>query len=129
MNASVVLRSAYRIGAVDDRLYGSSIEHIGRAVYGGIFEHGFWSNVAPPLVEDVNTFEDALVVGCMLNSLIRHANRVKLACLAQLVNVILPIMTETGGPCWRQTTFSPFLHASLYGRGVSLDARVESPVY
>ncbi len=85
--------------------------------------------VGPPLLEDVYTMEDALVVGCMLNSLIRHADRVRIACLAQLVNVIAPIMTENGGPSWRQTIFYPFLHASLYGRGVALQVLSDSPVY
>jgi alpha-N-arabinofuranosidase len=85
--------------------------------------------VGPPLLEDIYNMEDALVVGCMLNSLIRHADRVKIACLAQLVNVIAPIMTSTGGPAWRQTIFYPFLHASSYGRGVALRLGVESPIY
>ena len=56
----------------------------------------------------------------MLITMLRHADRVKIACLAQLVNVIAPIMTEADGGAWRQTIFYPFLHASLYGRGVSL---------
>lgn len=76
--------------------------------------------VAPPLLEDIYTMEDALLVGSMLISLLRHADRVKIACLAQLVNVIAPIMTKTGGPAWRQTIFYPFMHASLYGRGAVL---------
>ena len=85
--------------------------------------------VAPPLLEDVYTFEDALVVGCLLITLLRHADRVKIACLAQLVNVIAPIMTETGGRAWAQTIFYPFLHASLYGRGVSLRSASDCPCY
>ena len=52
---------------------------------------------AAALLEDVYTFEDALVVGCILISFINHADRVKIACIAQLVNVIAPIMTENGG--------------------------------
>ena len=55
-----------------------------------------WS-VAPKLLEDIYTFEDALLVGSMLITLLRHCDRVKIACLAQLVNVIAPIFTETGG--------------------------------
>ena len=87
-----------------------------------------WS-VGPHLLEDVYTFEDALVVGCCLITLLRHAGRVRIACLAQLVNTIAPIMTENGGPAWRQTIFYPFLHASLYGRGEVLETLVQSPVY
>jgi alpha-L-arabinofuranosidase len=84
---------------------------------------------SPPQLEDVYTFEDALVVGCMLITLLKHADRIKIACLAQLVNVIAPIMTENGGRAWRQTIFWPFLHASVYGRGTALNLAVESPRY
>ena len=63
---------------------------------------------APRLIEDIYSLTDAVVVGTLLNSLLRHADRVKIACLAQLVNVIAPIMTEPGGPAWRQTTYHPF---------------------
>jgi alpha-N-arabinofuranosidase len=85
--------------------------------------------VGPPQLEDVYTFEDALVVGTLLNSLIRHADRVKIACMAQLVNVIAPIMTRTGGPAWRQTIFWPLYHASTYGRGVSLQVKLDAGSY
>jgi alpha-N-arabinofuranosidase len=85
--------------------------------------------VGPHLLEDVYTFEDCLVVGCCLITLLRHADRVRIACLAQLVNTIAPIMTENGGPAWRQTIFYPFLHASRFGRGEVLETLVRSPVY
>lgn len=85
--------------------------------------------VAPPLLEDVYTFEDALLVGCMLITLLKHADRVKIACLAQLVNVIAPIMTDNNGGAWRQTIYYPYKHASLYGRGCALNAVIDSPVY
>jgi len=85
--------------------------------------------VAPPLFEEPYTLEDALVVGCLLIALLKHADRVKIACLAQLVNVIAPITTATGGPAWRQTIYWPFLHASRFGRGEGLDLRVASPTY
>jgi alpha-N-arabinofuranosidase len=85
--------------------------------------------VGPPLLEDVYTFEDALVVGTMINALLRNADRVKIACMAQLVNVIAPIMTRNGGPSWRQTIFYPLYHAAKYGRGLSLQAKVGVPGY
>ncbi|WP_166239524.1 alpha-N-arabinofuranosidase [Paenibacillus turpanensis] len=85
--------------------------------------------IAPPQLEDIYTHEDALLVGCMLISLLKRADRVKMACLAQLVNVIAPIMTANGGPAWKQTIFYPFLHASLYGRGKALQPIVQSPKY
>ena len=87
-----------------------------------------WQN-APALLEDVYNFEDALLVGSLLITLLRHADRVKIACLAQLVNVIAPIMTRTGGPAWRQTIYYPYLHASLYGRGEVLNALIDCPKY
>jgi alpha-N-arabinofuranosidase len=87
-----------------------------------------WSE-APPQLQDVYTLEDALVVGCMLITLLKHADRVKIGCLAQLVNVIAPIMTAPGGAAWRQTIFYPFLHASTYGRGLALDLQVDGPSY
>ena len=65
----------------------------------------------------------------MLITLLRNADRVKIACLAQLVNVIAPIMTRNGGGCWAQTIYWPFMQASKYGRGTSLRAIVDSPVY
>jgi alpha-N-arabinofuranosidase len=74
----------------------------------------------PKLLEDVYNLEDALVVGTLLITLLNHADRVKMACLAQLVNVIAPIMTEPGGKAWRQTIYEPFLHASLYANGTVL---------
>lgn len=84
-----------------------------------ITENHPWQ-IAPPMLEDHYTFEDALLVGLMLITLIRHADRVKMACLAQLVNVIAPIMTEKDGTAWRQTIYYPYLHASRYGRGIAL---------
>ncbi len=84
---------------------------------------------ALPLLEDIYNFEDALLVGSMLITLLRNADRVKIACLAQLVNVIAPIMTKNGGGCWAQTIFYPFMHASRYGRGTALNALVTSPTY
>jgi alpha-L-arabinofuranosidase len=65
----------------------------------------------------------------MLITLLKHADRVKIACLAQLVNAIAPISTVTDGGAWRQTTFFPFLHASRFGRGEVLDLQVSSPCY
>ncbi|GAE35019.1 arabinosylfuranosidase ArfA [Halalkalibacter akibai] len=87
-----------------------------------------WS-IAPPQLEDIYTFEDALLVGSMLISLLRRADRVKIACLAQLVNVIAPIMTENGGGAWKQSIFYPYMHTSVFGRGVALNAIVNSPKY
>lgn len=83
--------------------------------------------VAPHLLEDHYDFEDALLVGLMLITLMKHSDRVKMACMAQLVNVIAPIMTEENGPAWRQTIYYPLLHASKYGRGTALQPVLSSP--
>ena len=87
-----------------------------------------WS-IAPPQLEDIYTLEDALVVGTMLISLLKRADRVKMASLAQLVNVIAPIMTTQDGGAWKQTIYYPFLHASRYGRGKVLRPAISSPKY
>jgi alpha-L-arabinofuranosidase len=83
--------------------------------------------VAPRLLEDVYTVADGVVAGNLLISLIKHADRVTAASMAQLVNVIAPIMTEPGGPAWKQTTFFPFALMSRLARGnalaVALDVR------
>jgi alpha-N-arabinofuranosidase len=64
----------------------------------------------------------------MLITLLRNSDRVKIACLAQLVNVIAPIMTSDRG-CWAQTIYWPFMHASLYGRGTALQPIIKAPLY
>jgi alpha-N-arabinofuranosidase len=85
--------------------------------------------VAPPILEEIYTMEDALAFGGACISLLNHADRVKCACLAQLVNVIAPIMTETGGGAWRQSIFYPFQHMSRYGRGRVLKTQVACETY
>ena len=85
--------------------------------------------VAPHLLEEKYNFEDALLVGCMLNTLLNNCDRVKIGCIAQLVNVIAPIMTENGGDAWKQTIFYPYLYASLYGNGNALVPNVQCESY
>ena len=72
---------------------------------------------APRLIEDVFSAVDAVVVGSFLITLLRHADRVGIACQAQLVNIIAPIRTEPGGPAWRQAIFHPFAQVARYARG------------
>ena len=83
---------------------------------------------APHLLEEVYNLEDALLVGGILNTLIRNADRVKLACLAQLINVIAPIMTNANG-LFRQTIYYPYSWALQFARGSVLNLLVESPNY
>lgn len=92
-----------------------------------IFAQNRWGQ-SLPLLEDVYNFGDALLAGGMLITLLRNSDRVKIACLAQLVNVIAPIMTSERG-CWAQTIYWPFMHASQLGRGTSLRPIIHSPLY
>jgi len=85
--------------------------------------------VAPRLLEDVYTVRDAVVVGDLLITLLQHADRVRSASLAQLVNVIAPIMTEPGGPAWRQTTFFPFSLTSRLAGARVVPVAVEAPTF
>jgi alpha-N-arabinofuranosidase len=84
---------------------------------------------APDLLEEDYNFEDALFVACLLNEFIRRSDRVRIAAIAQLVNVIAPIRAERGGPAWRQTIYWPYQFASLYGRGTALSVSVDGPTY
>ncbi len=83
---------------------------------------------APHLLEEIYNLEDALLVGGLLNTLIRNSDRVKLACLAQLINVIAPIMTNADG-LFRQTIFYPYSWALQFARGAALNVLVESSTY
>jgi alpha-L-arabinofuranosidase len=82
---------------------------------------------APRLIEDEYTTEDAVVVGSLLMSLLRHADRIAVACLAQLVNVIAPIRTEPDGSAWRQSIFHPFALTAQHARGEVLRVEPSSP--
>lgn len=86
---------------------------------------------APHLLEDHYNFEDALLVGSLAITLMKHPDRVKIGCLAQLINVIAPIMTNTKGDpsVWVQTIFYPFMQASNYGQGIALTPKQEVSTY
>jgi alpha-N-arabinofuranosidase len=86
-------------------------------------QHNLDWTLAPELIEDDFTAADAVVVGSLLITLLRHADRVGVACQAQLVNIIAPIRTEPGGPAWRQSIFHPFALTARLARGQVL--RVE----
>jgi alpha-N-arabinofuranosidase len=85
--------------------------------------------VAPVLLEDRYNVADAVVVGNMLISLLRNTDRVHAASLAQLVNVIAPIMTEPGGRIWKQTIFHPFALTARHAAGEVLRLAIDSPVH
>lgn len=83
---------------------------------------------APHLLEEIYNLEDALLVGGFINTLIRNADRVKIACLAQLINVIAPIMTNPTG-MFRQTIYYPYAWGLQYAHGTVLNVLTESPTY
>jgi alpha-L-arabinofuranosidase len=84
--------------------------------------------LAPHLLEEIYNLEDALLVGGLLNTLIRRSDRVRVACLAQLVNVIAPIITNENG-LFRQTIYYPYAWALEHARGKALELAVTSPAY
>jgi alpha-N-arabinofuranosidase len=81
---------------------------------------------APHLLEEIYNLEDALLVGGLINSLLRNSDRVRVGCLAQLINVIAPIMTNANG-LYRQTIFYPYSWALQYARGAALQVLIEEP--
>lgn len=85
--------------------------------------------IAPPLLEDIYNLEDAVVLGNLLITLLNNCDRVKIACLAQLVNVIAPIMTENNGRVWAQTIYYPFMFTSRHGRGTALRTLTDCGTY
>ena len=99
-----------------------------RARHGEHMKREGWPE-APRLLEEIYTAEDALLIGGMLTMMMNHADRLKVACMAQLVNVIGPIMTEPGGPAWRQTIFHPFAQAAKWARGTVLRPVIKSAGY
>jgi alpha-N-arabinofuranosidase len=84
--------------------------------------------VAPRLIEEIYNLEDALLVGGVINTLLRHADRVRVGCLAQLVNVIAPLFTNRENVL-RQSIYYPYAWALAHARGQVLDLAVESPGY
>jgi alpha-L-arabinofuranosidase len=93
----------------------------GRHVDGG------W-NEAPHLLEEQYNLEDALVCAQYLSAFIRRADVVKVACLAQVVNVIAPILTRTNGVLI-QSIYHPIALMSRNAGGLSLTPVVRGPVY
>jgi alpha-L-arabinofuranosidase len=83
---------------------------------------------APKLLEEVYNLEDALLVGGFVNTLLRNSDRVRVACLAQLINVIAPLVTNDTGVL-RQSIYYPYSWALTYAKGRVLDLRVESEMY
>jgi len=84
--------------------------------------------LAPHLLEEQYNLEDALLVGGLINTLLRQSERTRIACLAQIVNVIAPLMTSPTG-LLRQTTFYPYMWSLKYARGRVLDPDLSGETY
>lgn len=92
------------------------------------FERPRWG-YAPPLLEDVYCLEDAVMLGAVLITVLKNADRVRIACLSELVNCISHIRTNNEGGCWALPGYYPFLHYCQFGRGKVLGSRIQSPCY
>ena len=86
-------------------------------------------NIGRDVNEEIYDMADVITDGCAMLSMLDHADRLKIGCLAQSVNVIAPVMTRAGGGSWRQTIFYPFRETSRYGRGTVLRGVLDSPSY
>jgi len=75
------------------------------------------------------TMEDALLFGSMLLSIMRRADRIKIACQSLLVNTIPLILTEENGEAWVNPTYYPLLHASTFGRGKLMHTGMNCETY
>jgi alpha-L-arabinofuranosidase len=84
---------------------------------------------APSILQESYSLLDALTLGGLAITLLKNVDRVKIACLAQLVNVIAPITTKRGGGVLKQATYYPFQALSLYGNGTVLSGMTTAPEY
>ena len=80
--------------------------------------------IAPAILENQYDVKDALVFSAMMMTMINHADRIKIGCLAQLINVIAPILTVPGGGMLKQTIFYPYKAACQYAKGKALKTDV-----
>lgn len=84
---------------------------------------------APAISEQIYTMEDALLFASIMMVLLKHADRVKIACQSLLTNISACIMTEPGGDAWVQPIYYPFAHLARYGRGKVLQTLQDGPAY
>jgi len=86
---------------------------------------GGWTE-APHLSEEIYNLEDALVVAQWMSVFLRRCDVLDIACLAQIVNTISPLLT-TNDQLLRQTTFYPFVLFSNHAAGQSLQPLTTAP--
>ncbi|MFM7195043.1 MAG: alpha-N-arabinofuranosidase, partial [Bacteroidota bacterium] len=113
-------------GMINEVRHDFKVKH---PIYIALDEYNVWYRAGnEQKLEEKYNLQDALVVGSYLNVILRHANTVKMANMAQLVNVIAP-MFITDGKLWYQTTFYPLALFATHCNGQSLDVMVQSPVF
>jgi alpha-L-arabinofuranosidase len=111
------------VGALIDRArYEQRIDHEIGVAYD---EWNVWFRTDDGQLEERYNLADALAVATYLNVFVRQCAVVRMANLAQLVNVIAPIVTSSDG-LFRQTIFHPFRLASAYTRELSVSTFVDS---
>ena len=86
-------------------------------------EWGIWADVEPGtnpgFLYQQNTMRDALVAGMNLNIFNKHSDRVKMACIAQLINVLQSVMLTDGEKMIKTPTYHVF-HMYRYHQGAAL---------
>ena len=102
---------------------------ISRPIYIAFDEYNVWYRAfGSKQLEEHYNLQDALVVAEFLNSFVRNAHIVKMANMAQLVNVIAPMMI-TDGKLWTQTIYYPLQLFAKNCYGQSLDVLVDGDSY
>lgn len=85
--------------------------------------------IAPSISEQIYTMEDALLFAGMQMVMLRHVDKIKIACQSLLTNISACIMTEKGGEMWLQTIYYPFYYFANYAKGTVLISKTESETY
>ena len=105
-----------------------------RSIYISWDEWNVWYRARGPqqrgrnILEEKYNLEDALVIATFLNSFVNNAHIVKMANMAQLVNVIAPIFTNDK-ELYLQTIYYPLQLFATHSRGKALNVFVDSPTY
>jgi alpha-N-arabinofuranosidase len=103
--------------------------HMNKPIYIAFDEYNVWYRAFnEQKLEEHYNMQDALVVALFLNSFIRHSNIVRMANMAQLVNVIAPMMV-TRDKLWLQTIYLPLQLFAQHCKGYALDTYAQSETY
>ncbi|MBO0796879.1 MAG: hypothetical protein J2P36_38860, partial [Ktedonobacteraceae bacterium] len=105
-------------------------QNISHSIHVAYDEWNVWfrERTAESQLEERYTLADALAVSTYLNIFIRYCQTVKIANLAQLVNVIAPIFTNQEG-LFLQTIYHPLRLYAEHMQDIALDAFVDCETY